>query len=122
MGSWKHRLYGLNEDKRTAVCLHCGPVGVKRKQDGWRCKQAEKKWHNHSSKPRTYKPKKRLESHPIPSGCEICGNETKLVFDHCHAKGHHRGWLCHLCNIMLGVARDNSTNLNNAIKYLAERG
>lgn len=44
MGKWVHRLSEVNEEKRTAICSHCGLVGIKPKQDGWRCKVAEDKW------------------------------------------------------------------------------
>lgn len=32
--------------------------------------------------------------------------------------GKVRGLLCHKCNLMLGLCKDNVTLLNNAIKYL----
>lgn len=34
--------------------------------------------------------------------CEICGRIKKLHFDHDHATGLHRGWLCPVCNGRLG--------------------
>ncbi len=68
--------------------------------------------------------------------CEICGEATrrkrtaeevakgvvlnghKLFEDHCHETGLPRGLLCQHCNSMLGFARDETTILENAIKYL----
>lgn len=34
--------------------------------------------------------------------CQICNSFTKLVYDHDHATGLHRGWLCVGCNWRLG--------------------
>ena len=51
--------------------------------------------------------------------CAICGvKPIKLYIDHCHTNGHVRGLLCQQCNTMLGMAKDNTTTLRNAIKYL----
>lgn len=52
--------------------------------------------------------------------CAICEDdpETGLVVDHCHTSGKVRGLLCHSCNIMLGLAKDNINTLLSAIKYL----
>jgi hypothetical protein len=55
--------------------------------------------------------------------CDICGNVSdhrykKLVVDHCHSTGKIRGLLCFSCNSILGNAKDNISNLQNAIKYL----
>ena len=36
-----------------------------------------------------------------PEHCEICGAEAKLYYDHDHASGNHRGWLCNACNVAL---------------------
>ena len=57
-----------------------------------------------------------------PLACEICGTETRLHFDHCHATGKHRGWLCPRCNHGLGHFRDDPDRLRAAIAYLKERG
>jgi Recombination endonuclease VII len=53
--------------------------------------------------------------------CHIClkpiaGKDAKL--DHCHKKGHCRGWLCARCNMMLGLAGDSVELLRQAIRYL----
>ena len=53
--------------------------------------------------------------------CELCKTETKLHYDHDHATGEFRGWLCILCNRGLGMFRDNPERLIAAIAYLAGR-
>ena len=56
--------------------------------------------------------------------CAICGSEDPqhakydFVVDHDHETGHPRGLLCHPCNVGVGMFRDNTTNLSNAIQYL----
>ena len=57
--------------------------------------------------------------------CKICGQPEKglkhrLAIDHCHITGHIRGLLCHRCNLLLGLAKDNVFILQIAIKYLGE--
>lgn len=57
-------------------------------------------------------------------GCKICNknNNGKKHFavDHCHLTGVIRGLLCTNCNITLGLMKDNSQLLQNAINYLKE--
>jgi hypothetical protein len=59
--------------------------------------------------------------------CAICNGEgfvmkechsLKLVVDHCHLGGHVRGLLCHNCNRALGLLKDSTAVLSNAIDYL----
>jgi hypothetical protein len=51
--------------------------------------------------------------------CELCGETvTKIVFDHCHSKGHFRGWICDRCNRVLGSVKDDISILNKMIIYL----
>ncbi|HEY2416802.1 MAG TPA: endonuclease domain-containing protein [Steroidobacteraceae bacterium] len=55
----------------------------------------------------------------MPDKCDACGgNDGGIVFDHCHAKGHPRGWLCNSCNKSLGLLRDNPERLLKLIAYL----
>lgn len=42
----------------------------------------------------------------------------KLVVDHNHASGAVRGLLCHLCNAMIGCARERIDILTAAAGYL----
>jgi len=55
--------------------------------------------------------------------CAICGykfgqKKGDIKVDHCHTKGHVRGLLCDLCNRGIGMLKENSTILTNAINYL----
>lgn len=56
--------------------------------------------------------------------CAICSalltsGRTGMQLDHDHASGRVRGFLCHLCNMMLGDFRDNPVLLDAAVCYLA---
>jgi hypothetical protein len=44
------------------------------------------------------------------------------AIDHNHETGDFRGILCLKCNTLLGMARESLTILENAAKYLVERG
>jgi hypothetical protein len=50
--------------------------------------------------------------------CTICGYEGRLVYDHCHKTGNHRGYICRLCNSGLGMFKDDVTLLRKAADYL----
>jgi ERCC4-type nuclease len=52
--------------------------------------------------------------------CKVHQSELKkrLFVDHEHSSGKIRKLLCHHCNAMLGMARENTEILKEAIKYL----
>lgn len=51
--------------------------------------------------------------------CAICGMQPKkLHVDHCHFSGRTRELLCNKCNLLLGLAKENSEVLRQAVKYL----
>lgn len=52
------------------------------------------------------------------TNCELCGEQCKTVFDHCHSTGIFRGWLCNRCNRTLGQVKDNAELLGKMINYL----
>ena len=59
-----------------------------------------------------------------PEVCDCCGrpnkNGRKLAWDHDHATGDFRGWLCHSCNVTLGQVADNVEHLAKLIAYLSK--
>lgn len=54
--------------------------------------------------------------------CDICGVHTDtckiLHIDHDHTTGEFRGLLCGNCNVGIGMLKDSSAVLANAIEYL----
>lgn len=55
--------------------------------------------------------------------CAICpanepGGKGSFYLDHDHKTGEVRGLLCHHCNSMLGMARDNPDTLRAGAEYL----
>jgi hypothetical protein len=60
---------------------------------------------------------------PRPNECEACGGNyggkgNGIMFDHCHNSGQFRGWLCHNCNVALGLLADDRDRLRKLIVYL----
>jgi DNA-directed RNA polymerase subunit RPC12/RpoP len=55
-------------------------------------------------------------------GCAICGGGPNGMgdfhVDHCHDTKRVRGILCHRCNTMLGLAKDDPARLIAAAEYL----
>lgn len=62
----------------------------------------------------------RTAGYARPDLCEICDEAPKkrLAFDHCHAEGHFRGWLCSRCNLALGLVKDDPALLKKLADYL----
>jgi hypothetical protein len=55
--------------------------------------------------------------------CKICKRHQvhfsrRLAVDHCHSTGKIRGLLCSQCNTLLGMAKDDTLVLQEAINYL----
>jgi hypothetical protein len=54
--------------------------------------------------------------------CAICKtvftDSKSIHVDHCHNKKYVRGLLCTRCNIMIGMALENPTILDNAKLYI----
>ena len=55
--------------------------------------------------------------------CAICGKHQAddaqtFHVDHNHATGHLRELLCHHCNVILGLAYEDTSILQKCIKYL----
>jgi hypothetical protein len=67
-----------------------------------------------------YMSKKYKEAGYMASGCEICNTKSKGFpqFDHCHKKGHFRGWLCVPCNVLVGRIENNPLLLQKVMNYI----
>jgi hypothetical protein len=110
----RHILININIESKTATCKCCGEVKIQHRGGGkWRCSVAA----NYKCKlyKRAYRQSKK---NMLGCKCEICGNVDKLVWDHCHKNNIFRGTLCSNCNTALGLFKDDTNNLNNAINYL----
>ncbi len=61
-----------------------------------------------------------IAGRPRPSICDLCqrGDMGPIVFDHSHAHGHFRGWLCDRCNKVLGLVKDSPALLSAMCSYL----
>lgn len=61
-----------------------------------------------------------MAGRPRPTECDICGPVAvgPIVFDHSHAHGHFRGWLCDRCNKVLGLMKDDPALLRSLAQYL----
>jgi hypothetical protein len=73
--------------------------------------------------------KSRLEAlaqRTRPDMCDCCGQlrtlRRAMHWDHDHATGLFRGWLCHYCNSALGAVKDNVEQLQQLIDYLNRGG
>lgn len=52
------------------------------------------------------------------AACTICNSVERLYWDHDHATGRFRGWLCMSCNFMLGQGHDLPWRLRAGAEYL----
>lgn|SRR5690606_7856256 len=122
-----HVLSEVNEEDRTAVCAHCGPVDI-RYQSGRRpvCGVAKRERAKRA-------PSYKLSGRKLPHGltqrqardfvkdksCGICGAAGRaLVVDHDHSTGEIRDALCYRCNNGLGMFLDDPELLSKAIRYI----
>jgi hypothetical protein len=75
---------------------------------------------------RSIKRKRELAAgRPRPELCEVCGRppgKYALHFDHDHNTGRFRGWLCHGCNVALGMVNDDPERLRFLAQYLEANG
>ena len=62
--------------------------------------------------------KEEISGRKKPEQCEVCGSLGTICFDHCHATGKFRGWICKRCNFALGLVKDNRETLLALAKYL----
>lgn len=130
--------------KRCSKCKECKPVSDfytnKRQSDGFNtyCKDCQK-IHNKSYQRNSDLKRKygiTEETYKIMfdfqnGKCAICGKEESatnqhglrpLVVDHNHETGEVRQLLCHSCNTAIGLMKEDTVTLANAISYLVKHG
>lgn len=54
----------------------------------------------------------------VDNKCQICGDSSSLVVDHCHDTKKIRGVLCKKCNIGIGNLKDSLVLVESACDYL----
>jgi len=125
-----HKLTNRDVENKTADCSICGPntkMAVKVRGNGkmyFQC-QVVRNRHRRNSRKKSWgelhSEEKQLIFDNQEGKCAICLNdltEAEAKLDHCHKRLVSRGILCHSCNILLGMAKDNIEILTRAIKYL----
>ena len=119
-----------NPDGLQNECKECRKLLCK----SWRAKASLKTKRNHSYKHKYDITVDRYNEMFIDQRglCLICnepertqnaksGKTLWLAVDHCHTSGKVRGLLCSKCNTALGLFKDNTKNLQGAIKYLKKQ-
>lgn len=104
-----HRITKVDPINRTGICSIDGDVSVRNGGKGyWRCSVKVRAFENSRYKSNTGR----------PEVCEVCGSSKRICYDHDHATGLHRGWLCDACNRALGYVKDNPVTLRALADYL----
>lgn len=112
--AWKHRLTNINSAAASGDCANCGRVKVRfiKHKNSFRCREAIR------AEQLKYDRKRNRHNTKAADSCEICGGTKRISYDHDHATGEFRGWLCHTCNVALGMAKDDPELLEKMAAYL----
>lgn len=111
--SKQHKIKNVNVNDKTGVCSVCGPVKVKINHGNyWRCMVAFTAL--------KYKTSAELLN-SLEKKCMVCNSKKQIVHDHDHTTGEFRGFLCHRCNITIGMVSDEVLLLEKMIQYLSQR-
>src|SRR3990167_8105877 len=111
MRKWIHRLTNKNFIDKTALCSHCGFVGLKvrgKKRLSIQCKNAYNACRRKIS----------LNLLPKPKICPICLKDKVLVIDHKHGEKIMRGWICQKCNSLIGWLYEDTEYLSRMANYI----
>jgi hypothetical protein len=113
----RHKLSNVDLEQMTATCIVCGPntpVRLNSRKTPVCLVQARL-----YDRGRHYKKKYGADVAPADK-CEVCGSTKKVCYDHDHATGKHRGWLCDRCNRALGIVQDDPALLRALADYLSK--
>jgi hypothetical protein len=67
-----------------------------------------------------YRLRKLHPQPPAGTPCECCGRVGRLHLDHDHKTDLFRGWLCHACNVSIGMLGDDAKGVRKALAYLGD--
>jgi hypothetical protein len=107
--------YTANKDTSNAhskAWIKANPIKAEKCRYAWRAKNPDYTRQYNKRRKEIKAGRKR------PLVCEVCGRTGVICFDHCHATGKFRGWLCSNCNCILGLAKDKVEILAALTKYL----
>jgi Recombination endonuclease VII len=119
-----HRLSGVKPDLATGNCLECGPVDLYwRPSTGrWVCRVGKRLQKGDTKTPRISDDPSRIAGLAAQGNqCLICYRgltSSSAKWDHDHATGGFRGYLCHNCNTALGLFGDDPALLQRATAYV----
>lgn len=89
-----------------------------RKKDRGEWAKNNRGWLREYSKKNYRKKQEELTGRSKPELCELCGEKGRICFDHNHKTGNFRGWICHRCNVVLGMVEDSCDVLEKMKDYL----
>lgn len=125
-----NELYSKEFHKKPALkdgfdkkCKECRAILVAEYEKSPRCRMTRKEYYYYKNYNLTYEDVKLFKQQRNYQ-CEICYifekdlTTRKLHIDHDHNTGKVRGLLCDNCNKSLGLLKDSTEILQNAIKYL----
>ena len=107
-----HVLSNVVAEFQTADCKSCGPVPTILVDGYVRCP-------NHRGRVVCESGELLVAWQKQKHQCAICRTVLLIPYlDHEHESGVFRGFLCNLCNLGLGLFKDNVANLTAAVEYL----
>lgn len=113
--AWKRQKRRKQHPLQDLACRVCGEFFQQRRGNQVYCNRSCLKTANIAYARRSKDGRRDV----VGGACEVCGVILKQRFwDHDHATGDFRGWLCNGCNAALGFARDNPATLRALATYL----
>lgn len=108
--------------KEDGLCVACGVPNDSGKVICWPCTVGHRLYKIDVLPEEAIKIRDVAKTHN--GVCRICRDQSddysEWYIDHCHRSRRFRGFVCNLCNMMLGAARDRIDVLHEAIAYLKE--
>lgn len=113
-----HRMRRREQDRQYGITYRNRPESRARRLANRRAKYESSRL---IERERERASREKIAGRPRPDKCEVCsaGNGARgMAFDHCHATGQFRGWICGRCNVALAMARDNPAVLRKLADYV----